>query len=236
MKNTLTGFICGVLVTILFGTGLFTLADGIWKTIDVLENDISVIVDGETISETNFLYEGKTYVPIRAVSDAIGKKVTYDETTRTAYIGTNPKKTADDEISHIISAPLDTYEEVRDLYYPNLNFYQKGNFYVSMNAEGGISLNWCAKNISDKDIKNITLTVRLYDYDSNLITDNNGNSTFNLRKLGPIYAGSSFRVRNSKPFAHAGTCVEVFIDEITVSFMDGTKVSGMYGYSTTWIR
>lgn len=80
-------FVCGLLVGVL-GTGIISVgAAGIWDNISVLRNDISVIVNGENITADNFVYNDTTYLPLRAVSEALNQPVNYDETTNTAYIG-----------------------------------------------------------------------------------------------------------------------------------------------------
>ncbi len=93
MKKELKGFICGVVTTsVLLCGGAF--AAGRWTTIDVLQDDITVIVDGEKVTESNFVYNDRTYLPLRAVAEAVNKPVEYDETTNTAYIGSKTKYTA----------------------------------------------------------------------------------------------------------------------------------------------
>lgn len=90
MKKCVVSFMCGVLSTMLLTGGIVAFAGGVWKTINVLENDIAVVVDGKQIHESNFVYDDRTYLPLRAVAEAVGKEVTYDENTNTAYIGAVP--------------------------------------------------------------------------------------------------------------------------------------------------
>ena len=85
MKNEIKGFICGVVSATLI-TGAVS-AVGIWDSIDVLKNDVKVVVNGENITADNFLYNDTTYLPLRAVSEALGQSVEYDETSNTAFIG-----------------------------------------------------------------------------------------------------------------------------------------------------
>lgn len=84
--DKIKGFVCGVLTTALVAGGT-AIAAGQWKTIEVLENDITVMVDGKQVSEDNFVYNDRTYLPLRAVAEAVGKPVEYDANTNTAYIG-----------------------------------------------------------------------------------------------------------------------------------------------------
>lgn len=85
LKEKLKGFVCGVIVTILCIGVVF--AQGTWKTINVLENDITVMVNGKKLEKENFLYNDTTYLPLRAVVEAVGKEVSYNADTNTAYIG-----------------------------------------------------------------------------------------------------------------------------------------------------
>lgn len=85
MKKELKGFVCGA-VSMMVIAGAVSAA-GAWDTIDVLRNDITVVVNGENVTADNFLYNDTTYLPLRAVSEALNQTVTYDEATNTAYIG-----------------------------------------------------------------------------------------------------------------------------------------------------
>lgn len=48
------------------------------KQIMVDQNRVSLFVNGVALNADNFIYNGTTYVPIRAVSDALGANVRYD--------------------------------------------------------------------------------------------------------------------------------------------------------------
>ena len=54
MKKEIKGFVCGVVATTLVAGG-FAFAAGQWRTIDVLENDITVVVDGKNADREQFL-------------------------------------------------------------------------------------------------------------------------------------------------------------------------------------
>ncbi|OXM83000.1 copper amine oxidase N-terminal domain-containing protein [Paenibacillus rigui] len=59
--------------------------------IDVDFDAVTIMVNLEKVEANNLLYNGRTYVPLRAVSNILGLKVTYDEATDTAYIGETPE-------------------------------------------------------------------------------------------------------------------------------------------------
>jgi len=62
-----------------------------WKDqqIKVSYRNIKMVVDGKTISSDTepFIYEGRTFVPLRAISEAFGKDVVWDAATYTVKIG-----------------------------------------------------------------------------------------------------------------------------------------------------
>ncbi|MEQ6359512.1 stalk domain-containing protein [Thermoanaerobacter thermohydrosulfuricus] len=55
-------------------------------------NSIKIVVDGNTIATDvpPFIKDGRTFVPIRAISEALGVPVKWDGATSTVYIGTVP--------------------------------------------------------------------------------------------------------------------------------------------------
>jgi len=73
--------------------------DPIKDTIEVLYNNIKIVVDGQAVvfqpdSNGNtiepFIYNGTTYLPARAVAEALDKSVDWDGKTSTVYIGKRP--------------------------------------------------------------------------------------------------------------------------------------------------
>lgn len=62
------------------------------KNITVYYRDIQIVVDGikENPDAEPFIYNGTTYLPVRAVSEALGERVEWDGTNNTVYIGEQP--------------------------------------------------------------------------------------------------------------------------------------------------
>lgn len=89
-----------MLTTILLLTAVSTFAAGpITKSISVLYNNIKISVDGKQASlgkdSTDkaiepFIYNGTTYLPVRAVGEALGERVQWDGKTQTVYVGERP--------------------------------------------------------------------------------------------------------------------------------------------------
>ncbi len=84
-KTFLIGVITGALVV-----SAPVLADTIRKNIEVDENLVTIYVNGDKVEESNFLYNGRTFAPLREIAEKLGYEVTWDETTSSAYIGEVP--------------------------------------------------------------------------------------------------------------------------------------------------
>jgi hypothetical protein len=87
------GFISGFLLASLLFMGSLT-AFAATQSIQVSFDNIKINIDGKTIlpKDANgntvepFIYNGTTYLPVRAVGDALGKTVSWDPATKTVYL------------------------------------------------------------------------------------------------------------------------------------------------------
>lgn len=84
MKKSLKGFVLGVIIT----TMLMSTALGaqVKKNIEVIYNSVNLTVNGKKVNADNILYDGTTYVPLRAMAEMLGKEVGWDQKTNTASI------------------------------------------------------------------------------------------------------------------------------------------------------
>lgn len=89
MKNFKT-FVIGVITGVLLVSAP-VLADTIMKSIDVEENLVTVYVNGEKVEESNFLYNGRTFAPLREMAEKLGFDVNWDANTNSVYIGEIPE-------------------------------------------------------------------------------------------------------------------------------------------------
>ncbi len=85
MKINLKSFIAGAMAGVLM-LSVPAIASTVMENIEVARNTIKVTVDGKNLSADNFIYNGTTYVPIRAVAESIGLGVEYDEENHIAWI------------------------------------------------------------------------------------------------------------------------------------------------------
>lgn len=67
--------------------------------IPVMFNNIKVVVDGKELKTDKepFIYEGTTYLPVRAVGEAVGKNVTWDAASKTVILGETEQKETEKE-------------------------------------------------------------------------------------------------------------------------------------------
>ena len=99
MKQKLQGFITGVLIGATLTSGMVVAKSGT-EMIEALYNNIKIYVDGVKIEPKDatgkmvepFIYNGTTYIPVRAVAEAIGKEVNWEGLTQSVYIGKMPGK------------------------------------------------------------------------------------------------------------------------------------------------
>ena len=91
-------FLFGVLTTLLLVNMVVpALAIGLEKLISV-STGVNIYADGVKLDPKDangnpvdvFIYNGTTYLPVRAVSDALGVPVQWDGNTRSVYLGTQP--------------------------------------------------------------------------------------------------------------------------------------------------
>lgn len=144
-------FVIGLITGIVLSVAITSAADSIWEKIDVLRNDISVVVDGNKIKSDNFLYNDTTYLPLRAISEALGKEVTYDEETNTANIqtpkdSTTPTTTPNNGGTNM-DRPLDGMQTIisdEKIYVDCVEIERKykGDYYFALKDDDTYCIRW----------------------------------------------------------------------------------------------
>ena len=98
MKKTLRILALVLACVFLAGASVFAAGSTYTKDITASYPGITLVVDGITVvpKDANgnvvepFIYQGTTYLPVRAVGEALGMTVSWDGTTKTVYIGNVP--------------------------------------------------------------------------------------------------------------------------------------------------
>jgi hypothetical protein len=89
MRN-FKSLIAGLIIGIMLMTAVFAST----QTIEAFFNNIKISLDGKAVELTDasgnpvdpFIYNGTTYLPVRAVADALGMEVKFNETTNTVEL------------------------------------------------------------------------------------------------------------------------------------------------------
>jgi len=89
VKQQIKGFVSGVMVSgLLIGSIAYASEP---TQVHVFFKDLKYMIDGVEKQagkgETGLIYEGKSYVPLRFISEALGKKVEWDQENQTIWIG-----------------------------------------------------------------------------------------------------------------------------------------------------
>lgn len=102
-------FLKGVLIGAIFSALLMASMPAIAESIDVAFNKIKVSVNGKPVTADNVLINGRTYVPLRAISDILNKDVVWDPQTSTANI--NDKGIVKEEPNKEVINKIESYLE-----------------------------------------------------------------------------------------------------------------------------
>lgn len=92
--------ICGALIaSMVLCSGTVAFAKVANMSIPVMYNNIKIMVNGEKLSTSKepFIYDGTTYLPVRAVAEAVGMDVKWDGVTQTVTLSGGAATTTEKE-------------------------------------------------------------------------------------------------------------------------------------------
>ncbi len=103
-KSSVMGFVLGVVLTLLLIVTPVFAATGV---IEAFMNGVNIMIDGKVVAQidTNYvlsngeqvpysiLYKGTTYLPVRKVSELLGKEIGYINSSKTVVLGPMPEST-----------------------------------------------------------------------------------------------------------------------------------------------
>ncbi len=122
--HRLKDMVLGAMVaTLIVGAGPTAFAKVSKMDIPVSFNNIKVVIDGQELKTDKepFTYEGTTYLPVRAVAEAVGKDVKWDSATQTVTLGdettgsaSNTQATTADSVLYNLNGIKISYTGVTD--------------------------------------------------------------------------------------------------------------------------
>ena len=117
MKKTMQSLFTGILIGILLVTGSVFAKSGI-EAKNLSYNDIKITLNGTTLTPTDangnrtepFIIDGTTYLPVRAVAQAMGLFVGWNAETQTVSLSSHAPTTNDDTASNQSLKITKTYQ------------------------------------------------------------------------------------------------------------------------------
>ena len=156
MKKIFKGYVVGFLSAVILILGITAFATSTTTLYDVITDGIRIVLDGKefTCTDANgavvqpMIYNGTTYIPVRAVSSAFGKAVYWDGEENTVYLGNMDGKLEKPTLK------LEDIENIAENAYffkiKNNIFDNYGNFYDTVARSSLISTtNNCCETLLD---------------------------------------------------------------------------------------
>ena len=246
--------LCGALAT---GTLLMSAGAVNTNVTAQLSPNINVVVDSTTRTFYNaggaevhpIVYNGTTYLPLRAIGQLMGKNVNWDQTTMTASLsgtrtdggvsGTPDNAAVNQDVAAVISTDITVKVDGVTRTFSNVNgttvypLVYNGSIYLPLRSIGTLM----GKNVSwDGTTSTATLSsdgLVITDADSFENNGNNGNTsnTGNTSSNGLITAEQA----KSKALTHAGlTSSQVSFVQAKLEWDDGRQIYDVEFYTTDY--
>jgi len=144
MKKRLQGLIAGILIGVIMTSG-FSFAKQLIKKAELVYSDIKISLNGEEIQPKDafgepvepFAVDGTTYLPVRAVANALGLKVDWDTKTNTVLLDDGVYRKPKDEFdakkvaSEIEVLEEHTWKSSVDYYFVAIVFKNTSDYLIS---------------------------------------------------------------------------------------------------------
>ena len=187
MKREIRGFIIGVVV-MAFLSGTFAFASQGTKIIEAFYDDISIFIYGNEITPTDangeivepFRYNGTTYLPVRAISEALGMPVYWDEAAKNVYLGDLPTEFR----RQLLDALIKLYEDEQ---ITEVTVSTVDEFISELGSNKTIYLKPGVYNLSESDVQLEGNVYWEYVYDGGELTFDN---IVNLKIIGDENGGT----------------------------------------------
>lgn len=181
-------------------------------------------INGKLMQAEIKVIDGKTYVPLRIVSESLGADVKIDKAANVISIASKGNK-------HTYTAattPTTTTKPAAS----TKKISDPSTFNYSINSADGIKVTWLAVNNTGKTINYYTLNMSTYNAVGDPSYDElTGKSTFSLKYVGPVKNGeqmAAFQI-----FTYQAALHTIKINTIDLVYSDGTKETVTYSFKTS---
>lgn len=152
-----TKLFCVMVIATILVCSCTSLAEDFTSNIKVVFDTVKLKVNGKAVSSSNILYNGRTYVQLRDVSEMFGKTVIWDDETKTASIDDSeiiPASKGIDDFKKSDFETLDMYIEISKEYVMLERLVNDGKsfvntLYTASNAIGTIAEEEAFKSSND---------------------------------------------------------------------------------------
>ena len=146
-KLQIKGFVAGVILTILL-SGVTAYAANRTQTITVTFRNIRIVMNGQVVTPRDaqgnvvepFIWGGTTFLPLRAVADAVGMDASWSGSTNTAYLTSRTPVTPTPPPATPTPPPGTNAPNISTTSLANGNMGQAYN--ATLNAVGAVPITW----------------------------------------------------------------------------------------------
>lgn len=165
MKERIKGFVIGMVTAVVLMSSFTVYGATVQKTFTATFNGIKIFINGQQIMPKDgsgnpiepFIYNGTTYLPVRAVGEAFGQPVQWDPITASIYIGSKPV------VTYSIPANVIAYQSSNYTEYKNDGSSSFSMGGVSYSAGATFTRGWINKTYAvynfDQKFKSFSATL-----------------------------------------------------------------------------
>jgi hypothetical protein len=141
--------VSAIFLSVVLLTSAIVYGETITKTIQVTYRNISILVNGKVVpsEQEPFIYQGRTFVPLRTIGEAVNKTVEWDNTKNQVNITDKPTEST----QNFLSFPIHKMGE-RIEAYPYAITVNKITVLPQQRLGGNICIELILENISKKNL------------------------------------------------------------------------------------
>lgn len=113
MKSNVKAFLAGALATAVISTTTMVFAESS-QTIQAIFGRVKLVVNNKSVEQETLLYDGTTYVPLRAVGEMLDLEIDWVDSLKTAYLKSNDTQQLPEKLTRLEPAAT-TEKEIKEV-------------------------------------------------------------------------------------------------------------------------